>query len=145
MMPLTYSISNGILLGMLAYVIINVTCGKFKKITTTMYILAALFILKFAFINEETFKAKFVPNPDSDVKEVCEEVVGHVEEIKTKAGKAQFADEFGKAVKTILPAKESQAATKAEPQKQAQTAVETSVPTDKSAEEQTQTKEGTES
>ena len=31
MMPLTYSISNGILLGMIAYVLINLICGKFKK------------------------------------------------------------------------------------------------------------------
>lgn len=50
MMPLTYSISNGILLGMIAYVIINLICGNFKKITPVMYILAMLFILKHIFI-----------------------------------------------------------------------------------------------
>lgn len=50
MMPLTYSISNGILLGMIAYVLMNVVCGNFKKITPVMYILAVLFILKFIFI-----------------------------------------------------------------------------------------------
>ena len=50
MMPLTYSISNGILLGMIAYVIINLICGNFKKITSVMYILAVLFILKHIFI-----------------------------------------------------------------------------------------------
>lgn len=50
MMPLTYSISNGILLGMLAYVLMNVICGNFKKLSITIYILAALFILKFIFI-----------------------------------------------------------------------------------------------
>lgn len=50
MMPLTYSISNGILLGMIAYVLMNMACGKFKKITPAMYILAVLFILKFIFI-----------------------------------------------------------------------------------------------
>ena len=50
MMPLTYSISNGILLGMIAYVLINLICGKFKKITIAMYILAVLFILKYIFI-----------------------------------------------------------------------------------------------
>ncbi len=49
-MPLTYSISNGILLGMITYVIMNVVCGKFKKITPVMYILAVLFILKYIFI-----------------------------------------------------------------------------------------------
>ncbi|MBO5832745.1 MAG: NCS2 family permease [Alistipes sp.] len=50
MMPLTYSISNGIMLGMIAYVLINLVCGKSKKITIPMYILAVLFILKFIFI-----------------------------------------------------------------------------------------------
>lgn len=50
MMPLTYSISNGILLGMIAYVLMNLICGKFRKITPVMYILAVLFILKFIFI-----------------------------------------------------------------------------------------------
>ena len=50
MMPLTYSISNGNLLGMIAYVLKNLICGKFKKITIAMYILAVLFILKYIFI-----------------------------------------------------------------------------------------------
>lgn len=51
MMPLTYSISNGILLGMISYVVLNMLCGKFKKITVTMYILAVLFTLKYIFLN----------------------------------------------------------------------------------------------
>ena len=50
MMPFTYSISNGILLGMIAYVLINVMSGRYKKISTTMYILALLFVLKYIFI-----------------------------------------------------------------------------------------------
>ena len=50
MMPLTYSISNGILLGMITYVLMNIVCGNFKKITSVMYILTVLFILKFIFI-----------------------------------------------------------------------------------------------
>jgi AGZA family xanthine/uracil permease-like MFS transporter len=50
MMPLTYSISNGILLGMIAYVLINLICGKVKKITPFMYLLVILFMLKFIFI-----------------------------------------------------------------------------------------------
>lgn len=50
MMPLTYSISNGILLGMITYVLMNMICGNFKKITPTMYILALLFMLKYVFI-----------------------------------------------------------------------------------------------
>lgn len=50
MMPLTYSISNGILMGMIAYVVLNLICGNFKKLTPTMYILAAAFIAKYIFI-----------------------------------------------------------------------------------------------
>ena len=49
MMPLAYSISAGIMLGMISYVI-NMCCGKFKKLTPAMYILAVLFILKYIFI-----------------------------------------------------------------------------------------------
>ena len=50
MMPLSYSISNGILLGMISYVLMNLICGNFKKITPVMYVLAVLFILKYLFI-----------------------------------------------------------------------------------------------
>ena len=50
MMPLAYSISDGILIGMISYVVINVLCGNFKRITPTMYILAVMFILKYIFI-----------------------------------------------------------------------------------------------
>lgn len=50
MMPLTYSISHGILLGMISYVALNMLCGQFKKITVTMYILAVLFVLKYIFL-----------------------------------------------------------------------------------------------
>lgn len=50
MMPLTYSISNGILLGMIAFVLMNIVCGNLKKITIPMAIMAILFILKFIFI-----------------------------------------------------------------------------------------------
>ncbi len=50
MMPLAYSISDGILLGMISYVVLNVLCGNFKRITPAMYVLAVLFILKYIFI-----------------------------------------------------------------------------------------------
>ena len=50
MMPLTYSISNGILLGMIAYVLMNLITGKRKKVSWTMAILAILFVLKYIFI-----------------------------------------------------------------------------------------------
>ena len=50
MMPLSYSISNGILLGMITYVLMNLITGKRKKVSWTMAILAVLFVLKYIFI-----------------------------------------------------------------------------------------------
>ena len=50
MMPVAYSISDGILLGVISYVLLNACAGKFKKISVTMWILAALFICKYIFI-----------------------------------------------------------------------------------------------
>ena len=49
-MPLFYSISEGIVFGVVSYVIINLCCGKAKKITPLMYILAILFVLKYIFL-----------------------------------------------------------------------------------------------
>ena len=49
-MPLFYSISEGISLGIISYVILNVCTGKAKKIKPLMYILAVLFILKYIFL-----------------------------------------------------------------------------------------------
>ena len=46
-MPLMYSISEGISVGIISYVVINVATGKAKKITPLMYVLAVLFILKY--------------------------------------------------------------------------------------------------
>ena len=49
-MPFFYSISHGIMFGIIFYVLINMISGKFKKISPLMYILALAFILKFAFL-----------------------------------------------------------------------------------------------
>ena len=49
-MPLAYSISDGILIGVISYVICHAVAGKFKDISITMWILAALFICKYIFI-----------------------------------------------------------------------------------------------
>lgn len=46
-MPLAYSISDGIVLGMIGYVLINLLTGKYRKLTVGMYILASIFVLKF--------------------------------------------------------------------------------------------------
>lgn len=49
-MPLMYSISEGIAIGVISYVIINVICGKKEKITPLMYVLAVLFVCKYIFL-----------------------------------------------------------------------------------------------
>ncbi|HBB71980.1 MAG TPA: guanine permease [Ruminococcus sp.] len=49
-MPLFYSISEGIAMGVISYVVINILCGKKKNINPIMYVLAVLFILKYVFL-----------------------------------------------------------------------------------------------
>ena len=49
-MPLMYSIAEGIAIGVISYVILHLVCGKHKKITPLMYILAVLFICKYIFL-----------------------------------------------------------------------------------------------
>lgn len=49
-MPLLYSISEGIAVGVISYVVINAVCGRAKKITPLMYILAVLFVCKYIFL-----------------------------------------------------------------------------------------------
>ena len=49
-MPLFYSISEGISMGIISYVLLNVAAGKAKKITPLMYVLAVLFICKYIFL-----------------------------------------------------------------------------------------------
>ncbi len=49
-MPLAYSISEGIAIGVISYVAVNVCCGKSKKVTPLMYVLAVLFICKYIFL-----------------------------------------------------------------------------------------------
>ena len=50
MMPFTYSIANGIGIGAIAYVLITLFTGKYKKNDIVVTIIAALFILKFVFV-----------------------------------------------------------------------------------------------
>lgn len=49
-MPFMYSISEGIAMGVISYVVINMIGGKFKKISPLMYVLAVLFVLKYILI-----------------------------------------------------------------------------------------------
>jgi adenine/guanine/hypoxanthine permease len=46
-MPLTLSISEGIIVGMVSYVFLKVFTGKWKQVSVVMYILCAIFMLKF--------------------------------------------------------------------------------------------------
>jgi len=50
LMPLSYSISDGILIGVISYVVLYALSGKAKEITPTMWVLAILFILRYIFI-----------------------------------------------------------------------------------------------
>jgi AGZA family xanthine/uracil permease-like MFS transporter len=49
-MPLCYSISEGISLGVISYVVLKLCTGKAKKVNWLMYVLAVLFILKYIFL-----------------------------------------------------------------------------------------------
>ncbi|MBN1241407.1 MAG: NCS2 family permease [Spirochaetales bacterium] len=48
-MPLTYSIANGIVFGILGYVLLKLVTGKVKQIPIVTWIVAAFFVLKFVF------------------------------------------------------------------------------------------------
>ncbi|MDH6305651.1 NCS2 family permease, partial [Parabacteroides sp. PH5-39] len=50
MMVLTYSIADGMILGLLCFVLVKLLSGKYKEISIPMYILAILFILNYIFI-----------------------------------------------------------------------------------------------
>ena len=49
-MPFSFSISDGILIGLISYVLLNALCGNFKNITPTMWVLAILFVFRYIFI-----------------------------------------------------------------------------------------------
>ena len=50
MMPLTFSITDGIALGFISYVAIKLLTGKYKDISTSLYVLFIIFIAKFIFL-----------------------------------------------------------------------------------------------
>ena len=47
-MPFAYSISDGIMAGVISYTLINLIAGKAKKIHWIMYVLTIVFIAKYA-------------------------------------------------------------------------------------------------
>lgn len=50
LMPMAYSISEGIMIGMISYVVINLLAGNHKRLSIMMYILAMLFVMKYIFL-----------------------------------------------------------------------------------------------
>jgi AGZA family xanthine/uracil permease-like MFS transporter len=50
MMPLTFSIANGIALGFLSYVVIKIFSGQLKTISTGAWFLTIVFLSKFIFL-----------------------------------------------------------------------------------------------
>jgi AGZA family xanthine/uracil permease-like MFS transporter len=49
-MPFSYSIANGIAAGIIFYPIMKIVTGKSKEVHPIVYVLAALFILRFAIL-----------------------------------------------------------------------------------------------
>ena len=49
-MPFLYSISEGIALGIISFVLLNVFTGKKEKVSLLMYILAVIFLIKYIFL-----------------------------------------------------------------------------------------------
>ena len=47
-MPLTYSISDGIMFGVISYTLINALTGKIKNVHWVMIVLTVIFLLKYA-------------------------------------------------------------------------------------------------
>lgn len=48
--PMAYSISDGIMLGVISYTIINALCGKFSKVSVPMWILCICFIFRYIYL-----------------------------------------------------------------------------------------------
>ena len=49
-MPLAYSISDGIMIGMITYAVLNGLSGRYKKVSVMTWILAAAFVLRYLLI-----------------------------------------------------------------------------------------------
>ena len=50
MMPLTFSVADGIALGFITYVVLKVGTGKHKEISVSLYALCVIFVAKFVFL-----------------------------------------------------------------------------------------------
>ena len=50
MMPLTYSLAEGIALGFLTYAAVKLVSGKAREVSVSVYIIAALALLKYVWL-----------------------------------------------------------------------------------------------
>jgi len=50
--PFTYSIANGLALGFISYVVLKAVTGKAREVHLATWIVAALFVIRFAFFPE---------------------------------------------------------------------------------------------
>jgi AGZA family xanthine/uracil permease-like MFS transporter len=48
--PLTFSIANGIAIGFISYPLVKAFSGRWKEVSVIVYVLAGLFILRFAML-----------------------------------------------------------------------------------------------
>jgi adenine/guanine/hypoxanthine permease len=52
-MPLTFSIANGLALGFILYPLLKILTGRWKEASPLVYILAGLFVLRYAYLGAE--------------------------------------------------------------------------------------------
>jgi AGZA family xanthine/uracil permease-like MFS transporter len=52
-MPLTFSIATGLSLGLLSYTFIKLGTGRRREIRPLIWVLAVLFVLRYAFLGRE--------------------------------------------------------------------------------------------
>ena len=50
--PLTFSIANGLAFGFIAYTVLKLMRGKFREVNWFVYVLAALFIVRFVYLGK---------------------------------------------------------------------------------------------
>ena len=48
--PLTFSIATGLSLGLISYTLVKVAAGKFRDVSLVLWILTALFILRYIYL-----------------------------------------------------------------------------------------------
>jgi adenine/guanine/hypoxanthine permease len=51
--PLTFSIATGLSLGLMSYTLVKVAAGRFREVSPVIWILTALFILRYAYLAAE--------------------------------------------------------------------------------------------